>query len=77
MLRDAEATAEAVQRPRMRFVPTRSVERLDLQAMHRLRSRLVRVIADLSGDLRHLDERLDEVTAEIQDLPKRTMPASA
>ena len=54
----------------MRFVPTRSVERFDLQAMHRLRSRLVRVIADLSGDLRHLDERLDEVTAEIQALAK-------
>jgi len=40
--RDAEAIAEAVQRPRMRFVPTKSVEQLDLQAMHRVRSRLVR-----------------------------------
>jgi transposase len=28
--RDAEAIAEAVQRPRMRFVPTKSVEQLDL-----------------------------------------------
>ncbi len=27
--RDAEAIAEAVQRPRMRFVPTKSVEQLD------------------------------------------------
>ena len=35
--RDAEAIAEAVQRPRMRFVPTKSVEQLDLQAMHRVR----------------------------------------
>jgi len=116
--RDAEAIAEAVQRPRMRFVPTKSVEQLDLQAMHRVRSRLVRhrtavinqiralllergvavrqgvrflraalpdilgrhaellsprmvrVIAELSGDLRHLDERLDEVTAEIETLAK-------
>jgi transposase len=40
--RDAEAIAEAVQRLRMRFVPTKSVEQLDLQAMHRVRSRLVR-----------------------------------
>ncbi|MFQ5973356.1 MAG: IS110 family transposase [Alphaproteobacteria bacterium] len=40
--RDAEAIAEAVQRPRMRFVPTKSVEQLDLQALHRVRSRLVR-----------------------------------
>ncbi len=39
--RDAEAIAEAVQRPTMRFVPTKSVEQLDLQALHRLRSRLV------------------------------------
>ncbi len=38
---DAEAIAEAVQRPRMRFVPTKSVEQLDLQAMHRVRSRLI------------------------------------
>lgn len=39
--RDAEAIAEAVQRPTMRFVPTKSVEQLDLQALHRVRSRLV------------------------------------
>jgi transposase len=116
--RDAEAIAEAAQRPRMRFVPTKSVEQLDLQAMHRVRSRLVRhrtavinqiralllergiavrqgarflrpalpdilgrqaellsthmvrVITDLSGDLRHLDERLDDLTAEIETLAK-------
>ena len=40
--RDAEAIAETVQRPRMRFVPTKSVEQLDLRAMHRVRSRLAR-----------------------------------
>ena len=39
--RDAEAVAEAVGRPTMRFVPTKSVEQLDLQALHRVRSRLV------------------------------------
>lgn len=39
--RDAEAIAEAVQRPTMRFVPTKSVEQLDLQALHRVRERLV------------------------------------
>src|SRR5829696_5556467 len=39
--RDAEAIAEAVLRPTMRFVPTKSVEQLDLQALHRVRSRLV------------------------------------
>ncbi len=39
--RDAEAIAEAVQRPTMRFVPTKTVEQLDLQALHRVRARLV------------------------------------
>ncbi len=115
---DAEALCEAVQRPRMHFVPTKSVEQLDLQAMHRVRSRLVRhrtsvinqiralllergiavrqgarflraalpdilgrydellsprmvrLIADLSGELRHLDGRVDEITTEIETLAK-------
>jgi transposase len=40
--RDAEAIAKAVRRPRMRFVVTKSVEQLDLQAPHRVRSRLAR-----------------------------------
>jgi transposase len=116
--RDAEAITEAVQRPRMRFVPTKSVEQLDLQSMHRVRSRLVRhrtsvinqirallldrgiavrqgarflhaalpeilgqhadllsprmerLLIELSGDLRHLGDRLDAVTAEIETIAK-------
>ena len=39
--RDAEAIAEAVQRPTMKFVATKSADQLDLQAMHRVRERLV------------------------------------
>src|SRR5262245_29006141 len=39
--RDAEAIAEAVQRPTMKFVATKTVEQLDLQALHRVRERLV------------------------------------
>jgi transposase len=39
--RDAEAIAEAVQRPTMRFVATKTAEQLDLQALHRVRARLV------------------------------------
>jgi len=38
---DAEAIAVAVQRPRMRFVPIKSEEQLDLQALHRVRERWV------------------------------------
>jgi transposase len=116
--RDAEAVAEAVQRPTMRFVPTKSVDQLDLQALHRVRSRLVsqrtaivnqirafllergiavrqglrflrqslpdllanradvltprmvNLIEDLAGDLHHLDQRIDEVTGEIETLAR-------
>ena len=39
--RDGEAIAEAVQRPTMKFVATKTAEQLDLQALHRVRSRLV------------------------------------
>jgi len=39
--RDGEAIAEAVQRPTMKFVATKTVEQLDLQALHRVRARLV------------------------------------
>src|SRR5262249_40206375 len=36
-----EAIAEAVQRPTLKFVATKTAEQLDLQAMHRVRERLV------------------------------------
>jgi len=38
---DAEAIAEAVTRQNMRFVPIKTDEQLDLQALHRVRDRLV------------------------------------
>jgi hypothetical protein len=37
--RDAEAIAEAVQRPAMKFVATKTADQLDLQALHRVRDR--------------------------------------
>ena len=55
--RDAHAVAEAVQRPTTRFVPAKTDEQLDLQALHRVRSRLVNeptaVINQIRGFLRH------------------------
>ncbi len=111
--RDAEAIAEAVQRPTMKFVATKTADQLDLQALHRVRERLVsqrtgiinqirafllergiavrqgqrflqaelprilamppdvlsprmaRVIEDLAGDWRRLDERIEGLSAEI------------
>jgi transposase len=38
---DAEAIAEAVERPKMRFVPIKTDEQLDLQSLHRVRERWV------------------------------------
>ena len=114
--RDAHAIAEAVQRPSTRCVPVKTDDQLDLQALHRVRSRLVgqrtavinqirgfllehgiairqglrflrqqlpdilarrgdvlsprmiRVLVDLSGDWRCLDERIELITEEIEVL---------
>jgi transposase len=38
---DAEAIAEAVTRPTMRFTQVRTAEQIDLQALHRIRDQLV------------------------------------
>jgi transposase len=39
--RDAEGIAEAVTRPTMRFVPVKAVDQQDIQALHRVRERLM------------------------------------
>lgn len=118
--RDAFAIAEAVQRPSTRCVPVKTDDQLDLQALHRVRSRLIsertavinqirgfllehgiavrqglrflrqqlpdilakrsdvlsprmsRIIEDLRGDWRHLDERIEQVTEEIEVLAHGT-----
>src|SRR5438309_10426721 len=116
---DAEAIAEAVQRPTMKFVATKTAEQLDLQALHRVRERLVsqrtgiinqirafmlergiavrqgmrflraelpiilasrtdvlsarmlRVIEDLAGDWRRLDERIETLSREIETIARQ------
>lgn len=50
--RDAEAIAEAATRPTMRFVELKSEEQLDLQSLHRVRSRLVTARTTLINQLR-------------------------
>jgi transposase len=117
--RDAEAIAEAVQRPTMKFVATKTAEQLDLQALHRVRERLVsqrtgiinqirafllergiavrqgrlflraelprilaapsdvlsprmtRIIEELAADWRRLDERIGQLSSEIELLARR------
>jgi transposase len=116
--RDAYAVAEAVQRPSTRCVPVKTDNQLDLQALHRVRSRLisdrtavinqirsfllergipvrqglrflrhqlpdilatrtdvlsprmVRIVENLAGDWSHLDERIENVTDEIEALAR-------
>ena len=73
---DAEAIAEAVGRPTMRFVPIKSDDQLDLQSLHRVRERWVMrrtaVVNQIRGLLlergitvrkgrRHLDATLPEI----------------
>lgn len=50
--RDAEGIAEAASRPTMRFVDLKSQEQLDLQTLHRVRSRLVAERTNLINQLR-------------------------
>lgn len=50
--RDAEAIAEAATRPTMRFVEMKSPEQLDLQTLHRARSRLVSMRTMLINQMR-------------------------
>ncbi|BAJ82831.1 putative transposase for insertion sequence element (plasmid) [Acidiphilium multivorum AIU301] len=51
---DAEAIAEAATRPTMRFVPVKSQDQSDLQALHRARERLVSERTALINHLRAL-----------------------
>jgi transposase len=53
-LRDAEAIAEAVTRPSMRFVPIKNVAQQDLQAWHRVRERLMGARTALVNEMRGL-----------------------
>src|SRR6267378_1405215 len=117
--RDAEAIAEAVQRSTMKFVATKTADQLDLQALHRVRERLVsqrtgiinqirafllersiavrqgirflraelpriltmppdvlsprmlRIIEDLAGDWRRLDERVEGLSNEIEAIARQ------
>ncbi len=51
---DAEAIAEAAQRPRMRFVPIKSIEQQDVQNLHRQRERVKKARTALVNQVRGL-----------------------
>jgi transposase len=56
---DAEAIAEAVQRPTMKFVATKTADQLDLQALHRVRERLVSQRTGIINQIRAFTASLD------------------
>jgi transposase len=51
---DAEAIGEAVTRPTMRFVPVKGLTQQDLQALHRVRERLMKARTALINEMRGL-----------------------
>jgi transposase len=72
---DAEAIAEAAQRPTMRFVPIKSVEQQDIQNIHRQRERIKKERTALVNQVRGLLAEYGVVinkgvAAVHQDLPE-------
>ncbi|MBC8287995.1 MAG: IS110 family transposase [Nitrospinae bacterium] len=51
---DAEGICEAVSRPSMRFVPIKTVDQLDMQALHRVRSQLIKERTGIVNQVRGL-----------------------
>jgi transposase len=72
---DAEAICEAMSRPSMRFVAMKTVEQQDLQAVHRVRSSLIRERTAKANQLRGLVYEYGLVAPrEISSL-RRALPA--
>src|SRR5213592_3470254 len=72
--RDAEAIAEAVQRPTMKFVATKAADQLDLQALHRVRERLVSQRTGIINQIRAF--LLERGIAVHSPVPKMRSPPS-
>lgn len=51
---DAEAIAEAMSRPEMRFVPAKTVDQQDIQAVHRIRDEVIKRRTALANQIRGL-----------------------
>ena len=49
---DSARTRRSVQRPTMKFVATKTADQLDLQALHRVRERLVRQRTGIINQIR-------------------------
>jgi transposase len=72
--RDAEANAEAVQRPTMRFVPLKHEAQLDLQTLHRVRQRLVGRRTALINQLRAILLERGIIVPQTRRVLERRLP---
>jgi transposase len=71
---DAEAIAEAVQRLNMRFVPIKTIEQLDLQAIHRTRSGLISRRTSVINQIRSFLQDRGIVAAQGPNFLARALP---
>lgn len=71
---DAEAICEAVSRPNMRFVPIKTVEQQDLQAVHRIRSELTRQRTAKANQIRGLLGEYGVVVSKRLESLRRALP---
>src|SRR5215813_4147748 len=77
--RDAEAIAEAVTRPTMRFVPIKDVAQQDIQALHRVRERLIgdrtALVNEVHGLMQEYGIVLPKGVAQFRQALMRTLEA--
>ncbi len=71
---DAEAICEAVSRPSMRFVPVKTVEQQDIQALHRIRQEQVRQRTALVNQIRGLLSEYDIVISRRVESLRNALP---
>ena len=71
---DAEAIAEAVERKNMRFVPIKTDDQLDLQAIHRVRDRLISRRTAVINQLRAFLLERGLVFAKTPAKPRAALP---
>lgn len=71
---DAEAICEAASRPSMRYVSPKSIEQQDLQAVHRIRSRLVEERTALINQIRGLLEEYGIIISQGISRVRKELP---
>jgi transposase len=72
--RDAHAIAEAAARPSMPSVAPKSIEQLDLQAMHRVRERLVKEKTAIGNELRGILGEMGIIIAQGNKTVREAVP---